>query len=296
MNIKENYLKRPIIFIGSGRTGTTIYSDIIFRHKDLGFPSNYQEMFPKLSSINLIRKLFDNKFWRIFGNRTYNRKYFNLNNYTFRPTEGYSMWEYITGSDVNFSEGFLYKTKPSDKKRDEIRSYFEKMLKFQNKKRLAFKITGPSRIEYLTSIFPDAIFIDIRRNFIPTISSFLKQDFWIEKGQNELKWEGVYTDEEKNWVINNKGKHSLITAFQLKKIREITNEEVKRISPIYLKVTYEELMENSLKTIKKIFDLTGLKEDRDCLDFINKIKTRNKTKFDTDYFTQSEINEINKVL
>jgi hypothetical protein len=35
-----------------------------------------------------------------------------------------------------------------------IRSFLSKQVKYQGKKRLIMKFTGPARLEYLTSIFP----------------------------------------------------------------------------------------------------------------------------------------------
>ena len=60
----EELLKKPIIFFGSGRSGTTVISEIIFQHEDLAWHSNYQELFPTFAGINYLRHLFDNKLWR----------------------------------------------------------------------------------------------------------------------------------------------------------------------------------------------------------------------------------------
>ena len=57
---KYKKLQKPIIFIGTGRSGTTIISEIIDRHPDLAFPSNYQNRYPANPRVNLIRLLFDN--------------------------------------------------------------------------------------------------------------------------------------------------------------------------------------------------------------------------------------------
>ena len=60
----EALLKKPIIFIGTGRSGTTVISEIIFQHEDLAWHSNYQELFPRSALINYVRRVFENKFWR----------------------------------------------------------------------------------------------------------------------------------------------------------------------------------------------------------------------------------------
>ena len=71
-NIKKRKtmrIEKPIIFIGTGRSGTTIISEIVMRHRALAFPFNYQNIFFRNPKINLIRNIFDNKFWKIYGQK-----------------------------------------------------------------------------------------------------------------------------------------------------------------------------------------------------------------------------------
>jgi Sulfotransferase family len=235
-------LNNPIIFIGTGRSGTTIISEIVFRHKDLAFPSNYQIKFVKYPAINIFRNLFDNKLWRIHGQiRQLNKTKF-INKIAFKSVEAYNMWEYITGEEINFSKDFLLNKRPNENQKKFIRTYFNKMVKYQNRKRLAFKITGPSRLEYLLNIFPDAQIVNITRSEIATISSFLKVDFWKSRGYNKLWWIGAYNDEEIKWVKENENDPISVTAYQIKKIKEITKIEVEKLAPSYLEVKIKILL------------------------------------------------------
>ncbi len=288
----DKLLKRPIIFIGSGRTGTTILSDIVFRHADLAFPSNYQEFFPSATSVNCVRNVFDNSLWKCFGKRTYSRNVLNLNNYAFRPTEGYRMWNQITGASIDFSDDFLLNVKA--KNSAQIRDYFGKMVKLQGRKRLAFKITGPSRMEYLLSIFPDAIFVDSKRRLVPTVSSFLKQSFWQDNGAINLKWRGPYTDEETQWIQDHKDAPHLVTAFQLGKIQYYTEAEKEQFKPQYTKVHYESLLKNPEDVLKHLLDFLDLSSDRYCIEFLKTIRRGNGSKPDTAYFSEVEIDALHQ--
>ena len=60
----EELLEKPIILFGSGRSGTTIISEILFQHEDLAWHNNYQEILPLVPQVNYLRRLFDNKMWR----------------------------------------------------------------------------------------------------------------------------------------------------------------------------------------------------------------------------------------
>ena len=54
-------LQDPIIIFGTGRCGSSILSEIVFRHPDLAYPSNYHEIFRGRKEVSLIRHLFDNR-------------------------------------------------------------------------------------------------------------------------------------------------------------------------------------------------------------------------------------------
>ncbi len=293
----KNYkrLQNPIIFIGTGRSGTTIISEIISRHKDLAYVSNYNQRYPKSRYINLVRLLFDNPFYKTDGQKKQLNKVSLINRFLFKPNEAYNMWDYLTGNDIDFSRDFLIHNSISDERIDFIRNYFDSMVKFQNKKRLVFKITGPSRITFLSKIFPDAVFINLKRNYIPTISSFLNVDFWKTRGIDKLWWFGVYNKKEEEWILKNAGNGALVTAFQLKKINEITELEVKEMQPKYLEVHYEDFVENPFKIIKRIIEFATL-APFNINRFLKKVKIYNRNKKDTDYFNEAELKELNKIL
>lgn len=289
-------IEKPIIFIGTGRSGTTIISEIVMRHRDLAFPFNYQNIFFRNPKINLIRNIFDNKFWKIYGQKKQLNKVSILNKYIFRPSEAYNMWDYLTGDDIDFSRGFLLNKKETDERISFIHHYFQKMIRYQNKKRLAFKITGPPRMEYLLSIFPDAYFIILKRKYIPTISSLLKVNYWKSGGLDTLWWTGAYSDEEKNWVNDNKDDPILLTTFQIKKIYEVIKMEAKKCNPNYIEVSYEDFVKKPGEEIIRILDFVNLEVDIACLNYLKKNRIYNRNKNDLEYFSREELEKINKIL
>lgn len=292
---KYKKLQKPIIFIGTGRSGTTIISEIIDRHPDLAFPSNYQSRYPTKPGINLVRLLFDNPFWRMFGQKPQLNKLSPGNKYIFTPSESYNMWEYLTGDDLSFSREFLMDKNLSEERIDFVRSYFNKMVVFQNKKRLTFKITGPSRISFLLKIFPDAIFINLKRKLIPTINSFLKVGFWQTNGINKLWWVGAYDENEKKWADKNLDNPTLLTAFQLNKIVQMTEMEVNKFKPTYLEIHYEDFVADPEKELKRIISFTGL-PSFGVASHLKSIEIHNRNKKDSEYFKQDELENIYEII
>ncbi len=294
INSKE--LQNPIIFIGTGRSGTTILSEVIMRHPDLAYPSHYQEKFVKNSYVNLIRNIFENKFWTVYGQKRQLNKVNFLNKFAFRPSEGYKMWNYLTGEGLDFSRDFLIDKCASKERQQFIRNYFYKMIKYQNKKRLIFKVTGPTRISYLMSIFPDAYFVNIKRAKIPTISSFLKIDFWKSRGYDKIWWTGAYTKDEKQWAKDNTGNPILLTAFQIKKMVEISKYELEKYNPKYIEVNYEDFVGDKKKEVIKILKFLNLESNSsNCLSYLDNINIYKQNKTDDEYFNKKEIEDINNI-
>ena len=271
----EKLLEKPIIFFGSGRSGTTVISEIIFQHEDLAWHSNYQELFPTFAGINYLRHLFDNKLWRKIGMNTQNNSSFT-NYMLFRPIERYDFWKAVTGPRIDFARGFLLNERATDKEREYIRTSFAKMVKYQKRKRLALKITGPARLEYLMSIFPDAQFIYITREPVAVVRSWMRVN-WEDQITNQLWWEGVYTEEELKKANDLASDKYLFAAFQLKKILETTEAEIEKMQPDIYNTSYEEFVIDAFAFTKNMMEYLHLQPSAHVDNFIRKVAAISRT-------------------
>jgi hypothetical protein len=287
----EKLLEKPIIIFGSGRSGTTLISEIIFQHEDLAWHSNYQELFPKFAGINHMRRLFDNRFWRIIGMNTQNNRTFS-NYMLFRPIERYDFWEAVTGERIDFSRGFLLNEKATPEEREHIRTFFAKIIKYQKRKRLAIKITGPARIEYLMSVFPDAQFVNITREPVSVIRSWM-EIYWNEQITNQLWWQGAYSETELKKAKELSSNKFLFAAFQLKKLMETTQQEVDKMHPDIYNASYESFVKNPKAFINDMMQFLHLHPSKLVDKFMNKISIadRNDRKAVSE---KSEISDVTK--
>lgn len=280
----EELLQKPIIIFGSGRSGTTIISEIIFQHEQLAWHNNYQELFTHSAAINYLRRFFDNKWWRLIkfwtfvGNSKNTRQKWGnfLNLLIFNPIERYAFWEYITGKRIDFSRGFLLGEKATAEEKKTIRTHLAKQVKYQGRQRLIIKFTGPARLEYLSSIFPDAIFISIAREPIATVRSWLQVGFWQTKGINRLWWVGAYTKEEEAEAEKLYHDPALITAFQYRKLMETTEMEIKKTGVPILETRYEEFVKDPKALVKKILDFAGLPASQNVDKYIEEMVVSNR--------------------
>jgi hypothetical protein len=270
----ENLLEKPIIIFGTGRSGTTVISELIFQHEDLAWHSNYQELFPKFAGINYMRRLFDNKLWRIIGMNTQNNRTFS-NYMLFRPIERYDFWEAVTGERIDFSRNFLLNEKATDEEREKIRTFFAKIVKYQDRKRLAIKITGPARMEYLMSIFPDAQFVNIMRDPVATVRSWM-EIYWNEQITNQLWWQGAYSEAELKKANELSSNKFLFAAFQYKKLMETTEQEIEKMHPDIYTAYYEDFVKDPKAFISKMMEFLHLKPSKLVDKFMNKLSIGNR--------------------
>lgn len=270
----EHLLKNPIIFFGTGRSGTTVISDTVFRHEDLAWHSNYQELLPKSAAVNYLRRVFDNSLWHFVGMNTQNNKSL-INQALFRPIERYDFWEAITGKRIDFSRGFLLNERATEEEIIRIRTHFAKMVKYQNRKRLAFKITGPARMEYLSSIFPDAMFVQINRDPVSTVRSWM-EIYWSAQITDQLWWTGAYSDEELATAKELSKDQPLFAAFQYKKIMQTTAYEIEKLNANVYTGNYEDFVQQPKAFIAGILEHLQLKPSKFVDDFLESISVQNR--------------------
>ena len=118
---------------------------------------------------------------------------------------------------IDFSRGFLLDTKATEAEKIRIRKSLAKQVKYQGRKRLIMKFTGPARLEYLTSIFPDALIVNIMREPVATVRSWLEVGFWQTKGINRLWWTGAYTADEEAEAEKLKDEAGINNCFSVQK-------------------------------------------------------------------------------
>lgn len=251
-------LIKPIIFIGPGRSGSTIISEMILAHKTIGGPSNYTEWYPNVSFMAYLSRLTNNKFWSISGVKAQLNKTLPLNNLIPRPAEAWSFWQGITRDDIDFSRNFLLYKRATEQEKQRARKTLAEMVTRQGKTRLGLKLTGPGRVEYLHSLFPDACFVNVVREPSATVNSLLNVPFWQKQGAKELWWKGAYSDDELETYQRIRHDPIASTAFQLNKVLTTTREEIERTNVNALTVHYEDFIANPIYTTRQILSFCHL--------------------------------------
>lgn len=262
---------RAIFIVGSGRSGSTIFYEALSKHPSLGWMTNYDSKFPtsKVAFLHhyVRRSVFLDS--ALTTNKPKNKQWSSkFDKYLIRPEEAYSKWNLL--ADVDFSKDGLYGIKPSEESKERILHFFDSVLKAQKKQRLIVKITGPSRIGYLASIFEDAYFIHVKRNPLAVINSTIKTDYW-QSSLTEPRWDNTLPcGWEDTWSKYGKTPMSLL-AMQYKAVIKNCEAESRQLAKNrYLEVDYADFVNNPKDLMMKSIEFLDLTLSSEVIDYVSK--------------------------
>ncbi len=254
---------RPVFFVGMGRSGTTIIFESLARHPDLAWPSNYCEWMPRYLFMNALVPVVD-----FLGLRGHKKQYSRAipgNRYLPQPDEAYAFWDYY--SQENFSRSYLTGVTANRETVTRLRCAVSDLVRWQGKRRFSAKLTGPGRIGFLASVFPDACFIHIIRDGRSVVESLLRQDFWRDKGGLDKPfWEGTPGNILQQWEASGRDS-DVLTALQWRYVIESIQEEKAALqNDAYMEIRYEDFVQNPDSILHSIYnfcnlDSTGLSGD-----------------------------------
>lgn len=156
---------RPVFVVGTGRSGSTVFFDILARHPSVAWLSSLAQRYPRYPALNELLMqlrsypLIDALLGRRFG-----------------PSEAYPFWE---RNCPGFSNPYrdLRAEDVTPGAAANIRTAIARTVT-GNRHRFLAKITGWPRVRYLREVFPHALFIEVTRDPCATASSLLEVPFW----------------------------------------------------------------------------------------------------------------------
>ncbi|NDY73891.1 hypothetical protein DO021_19335 [Desulfobacter hydrogenophilus] len=281
--MKEYSIDRPIFVIGMDRSGTSVISEIMSLHDDLGWLSNYNHRFrqlPQLSFLNRITHI-PHFGWYLRGKKRQDKMLSSrLRKYLPYCDEGdYTLWTQLCGHD--FTWDFLGGGTPSAHTCQKVRDYIHTILKYQHRTRLIVKLTGPPRINFLSTIFPDAVFVHVMRDPRAVVASLMRVPYWKQKGGWERPfWSGLSQKDIRAWEAADKSA-CVLAAIQWAKVVEQTWQECESLLPEqFIEIKYEDFVASAFDTITALLSKCGLGYSRtvkryiDCIGNVRNMNTK----------------------
>jgi hypothetical protein len=253
--------ERPIFVIGTGRCGSTIVFEALTQHEELAWFSSYDDRFPLIAAASAAARIYDLGIFRRLprGEKPqFKQGRTRLNKLLPKPSECYRKWEEMCGR--KFRDDYLIGVHASSEERGRVRRAVEAAARLQGKGRFAAKLTGPPRIHYLLSIFPDAQFVHVVRDGRAVVNSLLNTDFWRASGAlRRPKWNnGLPAGWRAEWSRWGRSSAAL-AAIQYRTILQVVDQERTLLGPgQFIEIRYEDFVEDARAVIHAVQEFAGL--------------------------------------
>lgn len=240
-------VKEPIIIVGTGRSGSTLFYEMMSGHPNAAWMSTCCKYFPAKPAVNRhFMQLID---WPLVGSV--------LKRYV-HPREYYEFWDYwFKGFSVTCRDLVAEDVTQSA---CALNTVFGRMLT-PRRNRLILKITGWPRIGFLREIFPDAKFIHIMRDGRSVSSSMLQQSWWWGwRGPENWRWGQLTPQQRQLWEKYDKS-FVVLAAIEWMILMESFDKAAARLTPDKYKIIkYEDLCESPGEMIKDVLQFCGLQQ------------------------------------
>ena len=181
-----------------------------------------------------------------------------LNRFLPQPDEAYEFWDWHTG--IDFARSALLRERADEKTRKAVRAAVLQIMRWQMRPKFAAKFTGPARIEYLQSIFPNATFVHVIRDGRAVVHSLMRVEFWRRQGGFDAPfWNGLLDEHELSEWKSSGGDPGVLAGMQWRRVIESARLEKSLLDPArYVEVRYEEFLDDPHSFLSRLFSACGL--------------------------------------
>jgi len=239
-------ITKPIIIVGSGRCGSTVFHRLLATHPQMMWLSGFCYGYPHKPALNrwAVTAMGNPLLRRLFGGWV-------------RPGEYYHFWDtHAYGFSAPCRD--LVRSDVSVRVKKQVRKAIEPMLT-ASRPRLLVKITGWPRIGFLSEIFEDAKFIHIVRDGRAVANSLLHVHFW-RGWHGPQGWRaGLLSPEDQAaWESYDRSFTALAGLEWRIQMRAIDAARRTLNSDSFFEVRYESFCEQPLETYRRVLDFVEL--------------------------------------
>lgn len=236
--------------VGTGRCGSTMLHRLVALHEELGWLSPQNEVLPTQTWLSSFSNLYRSE---RLGARIKHLPFFP------KPYEAYRFWEH-------YLPGFSRRDRPQtaadvpQQGIEPVRAAIERVLRHQRRPRLLAKVTGWSRIAYFDRIFPDALFVHLRREHRAVVSSWI-QAGWLDVSSaiDSDTWQWGPVPERYRALWQELGGGPILSAaVKIQLDLDDIRENMKLVPDRSYEMRYEDLIDRPADTLRALLDFCGL--------------------------------------
>ena len=240
-------IDRPIFVIGTGRSGTTLFLQLLGFHPDLAWFSTYGNYFYRWSWPALLSRVRDlpgiDRVLPLEGR------------YTPKPTESYGILDEVTGNLFTAAR----RLQASDATPEIAKRFRRRVLAYlrlQGKPRFATKHTGFARTNFLRAIFPNARFIHVYRDGRAVANSLIRVDWWKEL--DSWRWGPMRPEYAEEYERSGKDR-LVLAAISWKTLMDEIEDECRELPPgALLRLRYDDLVSDLRPALQSVLRFAEL--------------------------------------
>ncbi len=296
---KTDGAREPIFFVGMPRGGTTLLFGVFAAHPELAWFSQHFRRAPRWPAIAAASRLADlSEGFRKSPQYSMDRGPLR-EAARFGPSEAYEAWELCCGP--KFPRDFLLGVEATASERWAARRMARNVVRYQGKGRFATKITGPAKLGYLKSIFPDARFVHVIRDGRSVVESLMRVSFWRDTYRlTSPAWTGGLSEEDLAlWHDDYASSPLALAAMEWKSVIRKARAEVavEGLEDHYVEVRFEDFLSRPHETLSALFASCKLSDDRRPHDFLTRrVPLRSEQPRWGEAFSEGEISMLNDIM
>ncbi len=239
-------LDRPIVIVGVGRSGSTVFHHLFTRHPHVAWLADLEDRWAYKPWINrLVLRGVD---LPLLGGAF---------RHAFDPGESYPFWDSIF-------PGFTMPHR--DLRADDLLPHVQQALLARcatvptgARQRLLFKVTGWPRVGFFKALFPDVRLIHVSRDGRPVTASMLRMPWWSGwRGPEGWGWGELSAAHRAEWERHDRSFVAL-GGIQWKILMEAMEEGKRAVAPTeVLELRYEDICRDPIAAYRSAVAFAGL--------------------------------------
>ncbi len=241
-----NNIAKPIIIVGTGRSGSTIFHQIFTTHPSVTWLSTLCHRYPNKPNWNrFLLYALENPIVSLYLRKK------------FVPFEAYPFWDRLY---QGFSEPFrdLLSTDVTKKSKEKILKNMACLLT-RKRPRLLLKITGWPRIGFIDEVFEGVKFIHVVRDGRAVVNSMLEVPWWSGwRGPQNWRW-GALTKEHMVLWRKSGQCFAVLAAIEWLMLMDAMEKAKQKIEKErFTEIHYEALCSDPVGIFKKVIEFCEL--------------------------------------